>query len=95
MDFVNRDFRAAVNMRRCAVQSTRPDELTRSNFLGQPLRLGVYVEKLKSIAGGRSNKAGRRLDTDTTTHTHVYIHIRSVIIERFRGIGYPCIAGRR
>jgi transposase len=35
---VNRDFNAAINIRRCAVLETRPPELTRENFIGQPLK---------------------------------------------------------
>jgi hypothetical protein len=60
-EFVNRDFNAAINIRRCAVPETRPEELTRSNFVTQPLRLQVYREKLKPIAEGRSKKTGRCL----------------------------------
>jgi hypothetical protein len=61
MEFVNRDFSAAINIRRCAVLKTRPEELTPSNVVGPPLKVKVYEEKLKSIACNRSKKAGRRL----------------------------------
>jgi hypothetical protein len=33
-EFVNRDFNAAMNIRRCALLKTRPPELTRANFEG-------------------------------------------------------------
>jgi hypothetical protein len=39
MEFVNRDFNAAVNIRRCAVLETRPPELTWENFVGEPLKV--------------------------------------------------------
>jgi hypothetical protein len=39
MKFVNRDFYAAISIRRCAELNTRPAELRRSNFLGQLLML--------------------------------------------------------
>jgi len=52
-DFVSRDFNAAINISRCAVLETRPEELTQANFVEQPLRLEVYLAKLKTIAAGR------------------------------------------
>jgi len=61
MEFLNRDFNAAIHIRRCAVLKTRSAELTRPNFLGQSLRLEVHGEKLQPIAGERSETAGRRL----------------------------------
>jgi transposase len=33
MEFVNRDFNAAINIRRCAVLESRPPALTRENFV--------------------------------------------------------------
>jgi len=56
MKFVKRDFKAAINVRRCLVLKTRPTELNRENFLRRQLRLEVCAEKLKPIAGGRSKK---------------------------------------
>jgi hypothetical protein len=61
IEFVNRDFNAAINRRRCAAMETRPPELTRENFMGQPLKVELYDTKLKSVVGGRSRKTGRRL----------------------------------
>jgi len=61
MEFLNRDFNAAINLRRCAVLETRPPELTRENFVGQPPKVELYEKKMESVVGGRSKKAGRRL----------------------------------
>jgi len=60
-DFVNRDFNAAVNKRRCAVLESRPSELTRENFVGQSRKYELYEKKLEAVVGGRSKKTGRRL----------------------------------
>jgi len=60
MEFVNRDFNAAISTRRHAVPETRPEELTQSNVLGQPLMPEFSKQKLKSITGGRSNVTGKR-----------------------------------
>jgi len=38
MELVNRDFKATINIRRYALLKTRPADLTRSNFAGQPRR---------------------------------------------------------
>jgi len=61
MEFVNRDFNAAINVRRCAVLETRPPELTRENFIGQPIKVELDEKKLEAVVGGRSKKAGRCL----------------------------------
>jgi hypothetical protein len=61
IEFVNRDFNAAINIMRCTVLETRPEELRRSKLVGQPLRLVPCMNKPKSIAGSRSNRAGTRL----------------------------------
>jgi len=61
MEFLNRDFIAAINIRKCAVLETRPPELTRENFVGQPPKVELYEKKMESVVGGRSKKAGRRL----------------------------------
>jgi hypothetical protein len=61
MEFVNRDFHAIINIRKCAVLKMRPKELTRVNFVGQPLRIELYNDKLKPIAWRRSKKVGMRL----------------------------------
>jgi len=56
MEFVNRDFNAAINIRRCAVLKTGLAELTQPHFMEQPLRQEVYEEKLKPIQVGLSKK---------------------------------------
>jgi len=61
MEFVNRDFDAAINIRRCAVLETRPPEWTRENFVGQPLKVELYKKKLEAVVGARSKKTGTRL----------------------------------
>jgi hypothetical protein len=60
MEFVNRDFNAAINTRRCAVLEKRPPERTRENFIGQPLKVELYEKKLESVVGGRSRKPRKR-----------------------------------
>jgi hypothetical protein len=42
MEFVNRDFNAAIHIRRFAILENRPEELTRSKFVGQPLDVELY-----------------------------------------------------
>jgi hypothetical protein len=61
MEFLNRDFIAAINIRKCAVLETRPPEWTRGNFFGQPLQVQLYEKKLEAAVGGRSKETGRRL----------------------------------
>jgi len=61
MESVNRDFNAAINIRKCAVLEKRPPEWTRENFIGQPLKVELYEKKLEAVVGGRSQKTGRRL----------------------------------
>jgi len=61
MEFVNRDFHTPINIRRCAVLEKRPPELTRANFVRQPLEVELYEKKLEAVVGGRSRKTGRRL----------------------------------
>ena len=56
MEFVNRGFHAAINVRRCAAMEKRPSESTRGNFIAQPLKVAVYEKKLKPVVGGRSKK---------------------------------------
>jgi len=56
MEFVNRDFNVAINIRRCAVMERRPPELTRANFVGEPLQVEFYGNKLKPVVDGRSKK---------------------------------------
>jgi len=51
---VNPDFNAAINIRRRAVLEKRYPELTRANFVGQPLKVALYEKHLKPIAAGRS-----------------------------------------
>jgi hypothetical protein len=59
MEFVNRDFNTAINIRRCAVMEKKPPQLSRENFKGQPLKVGLYEKKLEAVVGGRSKKTGR------------------------------------
>jgi len=61
MEFVDRDFDAAINIRKYTVLETRPPEPTRENFIGQPLKVVLYEKKLEAVVGGRSKKTGRRL----------------------------------
>jgi len=61
MEFVNRDFNAAINIRRCAVMEKRPPELTSENFVGQSLKVELYEKKFEPAVGGRSRRTGRRL----------------------------------
>ena len=61
MDFVNRDFNAAINIRRLAVLEKRPPEWTGENFIGQSLQVDLYEKKLESVVGGWPKKAARRL----------------------------------
>ena len=75
MESVNQDFNAVIHIKRCVVRMTRCADLTRSILMGQPLRLKVYKEKLKSIAGVRSLKTGR--------HLRVVIHLPSIIVKHF------------
>jgi hypothetical protein len=63
MDFVNRDFNAAINIRRWAVLENRPPEWTRGNFVGQSRKVEVYETKLEEIVRGPPRNAGRRLHT--------------------------------
>jgi len=53
-ELVNRDLNTAINTRRFSVLNTKPQELTRANFVEQPLILKICKEKLEPIAGGRS-----------------------------------------
>jgi len=68
MEFVNRDFNAAINVRRCAVLENRLPESTRVNFTGQPLKVELYEKKLEVVVGGRSKTAGRRLHISWTRY---------------------------
>jgi hypothetical protein len=61
MEFINRDFNAAIHISRCAVLNTRPEKLTRFNSVRQPLILEASKKKRKSIAGGQLKKIGKRL----------------------------------
>jgi hypothetical protein len=57
MEFVNRDFNAAINIRKCALLEKRPPQLSRENFLGQPLKVELYEKKLEAVLGGRFKKS--------------------------------------
>ena len=61
MEFMNRDFNAASNIRKYALMEKRPPELTRENFIEQSLNVELYEIKLEAVVGGQSKKAGRRL----------------------------------
>jgi len=61
MEFMNLDFNAAINIRRSAILKTGPAELTRANFVGQPLKVEFYKEQPKPISLEQSKKARRRL----------------------------------
>ena len=45
MEFINRNINAALNIRRCAVLQTRPAEQRRSNFVGGPTSLEMWLDK--------------------------------------------------
>jgi len=47
MVFVNRDFNAAINIRKCAVLENRPPEWTRENLIGQHLKVELYEKNLE------------------------------------------------
>jgi hypothetical protein len=61
MEFVNRDFNAAINIRRCAVVEHRPPEWTRRCFVGQPPKVELYEKKFEAVEGGLSQKTARHL----------------------------------
>ena len=61
MEFVNRDFHAAIKIRRRAMMEKRPAEWTRENFVGQRLKVELYEKNLRPVEGGRSKKTGKRL----------------------------------
>jgi len=61
MDFVNRDFNAVINLRRCAVLEKRSPDSTRGNFVGQPIKVELYEKTLEAVVSGRSIETGRRL----------------------------------
>jgi len=46
LEFLNRDFNAAINISRCAVLKTRPAELAPSTFVRHPLNIDVYTEQM-------------------------------------------------
>jgi inner membrane protease subunit 2 len=86
--FVNRDSNAAINTRRCTVMETRPPELIRSNFTGQPLKVDLPRDKLEPVVGGLSKKTGRRLHVSVPTSTlsasctFVGLPVLSVVAEK-------------
>jgi len=49
VEFLNRDFNAAINIRRCAVLETRPPESTRRDFVGQPPKVELYEKQLYPV----------------------------------------------
>jgi hypothetical protein len=58
MEFVNRDFNATINIRRCAVLERRPPALTRENFVRQPLKVELYEKKLEEVIGAGPIRRG-------------------------------------
>ena len=57
VECANRDFNAAMYIRRCAVPEKRPEQLTRAIIVWQPLKIEVYSEHLKPIEGsGRERR---------------------------------------
>jgi len=82
VEFLNRDLNAAINIRRCAVMEKRPAALTRENFVGEPLKVELYLKKLKLEVGGRSKKAERRHRMDVHLRSMVMIHICCTIGDR-------------
>jgi hypothetical protein len=69
MEFVNRDVNAAIRIRGFTEQRTTPAEMARAKFVGQPLRVEVYEEKLKSIPCNRSKQVAKRLQVGLSTYT--------------------------
>jgi len=61
MEFMNRDFNAAINIRKYALMENRPPELTRENFIEQSLNVELYEIKLEAVVGGQYKKPRRRL----------------------------------
>jgi len=59
MEFVNPDFNASINIRRCAVLEKRFEELTGASFVWQPSMVELYGMKLKPVVGGRSRETVR------------------------------------
>jgi len=45
MEFANRVFNAAINLRRCAGIDKRLPAVTRESIVGQPLKLELYKNK--------------------------------------------------
>jgi len=59
MEFVNRDFNAAINIRRCAVLEKRPPDWTQEDFIGQPLKVELYEKKWKqTLVAGPKKRGG-------------------------------------
>ena len=58
--------------------------MTQYSFVRQPLRLEVYRDKLKPIAGGRSKKLGGPVSGC------IYMH--SLVAKRFRSTDHPQVA---
>jgi hypothetical protein len=61
MEFVNRDFHAAINIRKYAVLEKRPPELPKVNFFVQPSKIELFEKILEAVVGGRSKNTGWRL----------------------------------
>jgi hypothetical protein len=77
MEFVNtKPERRHSYIRTWATLKTRPEEVRRSELVGQPLILEIYQEELKPIAVGRYEKqTGKLLRVD--------IFLPSRVVERF------------
>jgi hypothetical protein len=57
-EFMNRDFNHAINIRRFMAFETRPEALTRSNFIEESLRLEASREKLRPIKAADQKRLG-------------------------------------
>jgi len=98
MEFVNRDFDAAINIRKCAVMENRPPEWTRVNFVGQSLKVELYEKKLEAVFGRLFKKTGRhlhvswrRLVQGAVAATTVHARRRSTFERRLAGVtSNPC-----
>ena len=69
IEFVNRDFNTAINIRRCVALETSPEEARQCNFMMQPLTLAVRLDTSRPIAGGRGKKTAKRLRNSMYTLT--------------------------
>jgi hypothetical protein len=69
IEFLYRDFNAALDIRRCAMLESRSPGLTRTNFKEQPRRAKLHKENLNPVVGGQSRKTEKRLYVGVYTST--------------------------